>query len=75
MAQVSYSDVFAINHEREYDEDIQAGDMVRTGPNLHPHFTVVAISGDKAWVRNIETGVDGLTAISRCRKINGQPAI
>ena len=74
MAQVSYSDVFAINHDRDYEEDIRAGDLVRTGPNLHPHFTIVAISGDKAWVRNIETGADGLTAISRCRRINGGPA-
>lgn len=75
MAQVSYSDVFSITHEREYDEEIHAGDMVRTGPNLFPHFTVVAISGDKAWVRNTETGVDGLTALNRCRKINGAPAL
>ena len=74
MAQVSYSDVFSISHDREWEEDIRPGDLVRTGPNLHPHFTVVAISGDKAWVRNVETGVDGLTAITRCRKINGAPA-
>jgi hypothetical protein len=75
MAQVSYSDVFSITHDREYEEDIHPGDMVRTGPNLHPHFHVVAISGDKAWERNVETGVDGLTAITRCRKINGAPAL
>ncbi len=74
MAQVSYSDVFSISHDRDYAEDIRAGDLVRTGPNLHPHFTVVAISGETAWVRNTETGADGLTAVSRCRKINGAPA-
>lgn len=71
MAQVSYSDLFGIAHERDYDEIIVAGDMVRTGPNLFPHFTVIAVNGDKAWVRNVQTGVDALADLGRCRKING----
>ena len=75
MAQVSYSDVFSIMHDREYEEEIRAGDLVRTGPNLHPHFTVVWVNDDKAWVRNTETGADGITALTRCRKINGAPAL
>jgi hypothetical protein len=72
MSLSSYSDVFAISHERDYDEHITAGDLVRTGPNLFPHFEVVAVHGDKAWVRNVTTGADHLAMISRCRKINGQ---
>jgi hypothetical protein len=74
VAQISYSDVYDICHDREYDEDIQTGDMVRTGPNHHPHFTVMAVVGDKVWVRNLDTGADGITGIKRCRKINGAPA-
>lgn len=73
MTLSSYSDVFDIRHERAYDEDIQAGDLVRTGPNLHPHFTVVAVNGDKAWLRNVQSGADALTELSRCRRINGAP--
>ena len=69
MVQVSYSDVFSINHDREHDEEIQVGDLVRTGPNLYPHYTVIAVNGDKAWVRNVQNGLDGVTSISRCRKI------
>ena len=69
MVQVSYSDLFQINHDREYEEDIQVGDLVRTGPNLYPHYTVIAVNGDKAWVRNVQNGLDGVTSISRCRKI------
>jgi hypothetical protein len=74
MSLSSYSDVFSITHEREYEEEIHAGDMVRTGPNLFPHFEVLAVHGDKAWVRNVQTGVDHLALVARCRKINGQPA-
>lgn len=73
MSLSSYSDVFAISHDREYDEEITVGDLVRTGANLFPHFEVLAVHGDKAWVRNVTNGVDHLAMVSRCRKINGQP--
>lgn len=74
MTLSSYSDVFSISHERDYEEEIHVGDLVRTGPNLHPHFEVVAMHGDKVWVRNVQNGTDHLALLSRCRKINGQPA-
>lgn len=66
---LQFSDVFSISHEREYDEEIQAGDLVRSGPNLFPHFEVIAVSGDKAWVRDVQTGADHLALLSRCRRI------
>jgi hypothetical protein len=72
MSLSSYSDVFAIDHERGYDEEIAPGDLVRTGPNLFPHFEVLAVHGDKAWVRNTANGADHLAILSRCRKINPQ---
>ena len=73
MTLSSYSDVFSINHDRDYAEEIRPGDLVRSGPNFHPHFEVVAVHGDKAWVRNVQTGADHLAPLARCRKINGQP--
>jgi hypothetical protein len=69
---VSYSDLYAIKHERDYEEDIHPGDLVRTGPNLHPHYEVIAIHGDKAWVRNVQNGLDGVTNVNRCRKIEAR---
>lgn len=73
MTQVSYSNLFDIDHERGYDEVIQSGDLVRMGSNLFPHFTVMAVVGDKAWVRNVQSGADGIALASRCRRINGEP--
>jgi hypothetical protein len=70
----SYSDVFAIEHDRNYHEEILPGDIVRTGTNLFPHFEVLAVHGDKAWVRNVQTGVDSLAQLGRCRKIHA-PAL
>jgi len=75
MSLSSYSDVFSISHDRDYEEEIIVGDLVRTGPNLFPHFEVLAVHGDKAWVRNVSNGADHLALISRCRKINSQPAL
>jgi hypothetical protein len=72
MSMLSYSDVFAISHERDHDEDIHVGDLVRTGENLHPHFAVIAINGDKAWVRNVQSGVDCLAQLNRCRKLGSE---
>ena len=71
---MSYSDLYQINHERDWHEDIVVGDLVRTGPNLYPHCTVVAVSDDTAWVRNTETGAQALTALNRCRRIEQQAA-
>jgi ABC-type tungstate transport system permease subunit len=73
MSLSSYSDVFSINHDREHDEQINAGDLVRSGPNLYPHFEVVAVHGDKAWVRNVLNGADHLAPLSRCRKLQPEP--
>ena len=71
-SQKGHAHAGSIDHDRGYDEEIQPGDLVRTGPNLFPHFEVVAVHGDKAWVRNIVNGADHLALLCRCRKINGQ---
>jgi len=75
MTLSSYSDVFGISHERDYEETIVAGDLVSTGPNLFPHYEVLAVNGDKAWVRNVANGVDHLALISRCRRIGPSGAL
>ena len=64
---LSYSDVVAIRHEADSQDEVRVGDLVRTGPNFHPHFEVIALNGDKAWVRNVVTGADSLAWIARCR--------
>ena len=74
MVQVSYADLYGVEYEVDFAEHIQAGDMVRTGPNLFPHFTVVAVDGDKAWLRNIQNGMDALASLRKCRRINGPTA-
>jgi hypothetical protein len=73
MTLSSYSDVFSIEHERPYDEEIRQGDIIRTGSNLFPHYEVLAVNGDRAWVRNVQNGADSLISVTRCRKIESHP--
>jgi len=73
MSLSSYSDVFSISHDRDWEEHIVAGDLVRSGENLFPHFEVIAVHGDKAWVRNVQNGADHLAPLARCRRIEPQP--
>jgi len=74
MPTVSYSDLFGIRHEREQDESIEAGDVVRTGPNARPQFQVLAIRDDRVWVRNIDTFADGIVDVNRCRLVERRAA-
>jgi len=70
MTLSSYSDVFGITHEQPFDPEIRTGDIVAMGQNHFPHFEVVAISGDKAWVRNVVNGADHLAFVNRCRRLS-----
>ncbi len=69
MSAISYADVFEIPTPDTADEEIAPGDLVRTGPNSHPYFAVVAVHGDTAWLRNVQSGQNALTPLARCRKL------
>lgn len=68
---MSYLDVYNVPEHQAGDDVVGVGDLVRTSDNHFPHYRVIAIHQDKVWVRNVETGADGLTTLTRCRKING----
>ena len=69
MPQVSYSALYGIRHEREHDEPIHPGDRVRTGLNAMPRFTVIAVHNDMVWLRNLDSGLDGVVPLNRCRRL------
>jgi hypothetical protein len=52
--------------------DIHVGDVVRTGQNRFPHYAVIALYDDMAWVRDVQTGAYGLTSLALCHKIEGR---
>ncbi len=73
MSPISYSDVFRINLERGYEEEIIPGAVVRTGQNLFPHFEVIAVLADKVWIRNLQTGAGHIARTNCLRLIERSP--
>jgi len=69
MSPSSYADVFSLALDPAQAEEIGPGDLVRSGPNLFPHYEVLAVHGEKAWVRNVQTGEHHLAMRTRCRRI------
>ena len=45
------------------------GDLVRSGTNLYPHYHVIAISGDRAWVRDSQYNTDHIVPFARCHLV------
>ena len=48
---------------------VSVGDLVRTGENFHPHYHVVAVTDDRAWIRDTQHGTDHIVPVDRCRRI------
>jgi hypothetical protein len=48
---------------------IDVGNLVRTGENLYPQYQVIAVSEDRAWVRDIQYGTDQIVPVARCSRI------
>ena len=53
----------------EATSHVAVGDVVRTGENFHPHYHVIAVAENRAWIRDIQHGRDHIVPIDRCRKL------
>jgi hypothetical protein len=69
LAPTSYSNLHETDDVREAPAAVAAGDLVRTGPNLFPHWRVIAVEGERAWLRCVQTDTDGVADLRRCRKL------
>ena len=47
-------------------EPVKVGDIVKTGPNDYPRFKVIAIDGERAWIRNIISSDDAVVSLTEC---------
>jgi hypothetical protein len=48
---------------------LRIGDTVRTGENRYPQYAIIAISGERAWIRNVQYGDDHVVPIATIHKI------
>ena len=54
---------------RSHAGHVRPGDVVRTGENLHPHYRVIAMNGDRAWVRDVQYGTDHVVQLEQVHRI------
>ena len=52
-----------------YDEAIAVGDTVAVGPDQSRLYEVMAIRGQKVWLRETVTRMDGVVAAARCQLV------
>jgi len=48
---------------------VAVGDVIRTGENFHPHYRVIALTEDRAWIRDTQHGTDHIVPLDRCNRI------
>lgn len=67
---ISYAEVFGLpQHRAEEQEPIAPGAVVRTGRNRWPKYRVIAVEGDKAWIRGETYGRDHVVPLRRLRRV------
>ena len=50
-------------------QPVSVGDVIRTSANFHPHYRVIAITEDRAWIRDTQHGTDHVVPLDRCQRI------
>jgi len=70
MTGITYIDVFSIEFDCDPNEAAGPGDLVHTGSNHFPHFRVVAVHEDMAWLRDVQSGLDHLVPLRRCHRLD-----
>jgi hypothetical protein len=45
------------------------GAIVMAGGNLGPRYRIVAISGESAWIRELDRGLDSIARLDRLRVV------
>ncbi|HEY2048776.1 MAG TPA: hypothetical protein VGH03_05510 [Caulobacteraceae bacterium] len=66
---MTYLNLFHVG-KPTYDEAIGIGDIVAVGPDQGRQYEVMAIRGQKAWLRESVTGMDSIVVAVRCRLVS-----
>jgi hypothetical protein len=48
---------------------IRDGDLVCLDRVSHELYSVIIVRDDRCWLRNLDTGLDTLSSVRRCRRI------
>ncbi len=48
---------------------IKDGDLVCLDHDVYELYSVIIVRDDRAWLRNLDTGMDTLSSVRNCRRI------
>ena len=48
---------------------LHVGDIVRIGDNRFPHYKIIAVSGERAWVRDVQFGTDHVVGMATVHRV------
>jgi hypothetical protein len=57
------------------DEPLRRGDLCHHGDNTYPVYQVIFVHDDRAWVRDISSGVEGIVDVERCQPLAREHAM
>ena len=54
---------------------IRPGDLIAADGDMQALFSVILVRQDRCWVRDLQTGLDAITSLHRCRRIGSQAGL
>ncbi len=55
------------------DKPLAPGELCHHGTNLLPAYRVIWVEGEKAWIRDVNTGQDSVVELGRCVRMDRTP--
>lgn len=59
----------------EAGQTIHPGDLCSHGGNRLPLYRVIHVYGDKAWLRDVNSGVDGVVEVGTCVRVEDEAGV
>lgn len=56
------------------DEPVRPGDLCRHGDNSYPIYEVLCVQGERAWLRDVSSGVEGIVSLRNCLPLSAERA-
>ncbi|WP_133254980.1 hypothetical protein [Phenylobacterium hankyongense] len=56
------------------DASVRPGDLCRHGGNSYPIYEVLCVQGERAWLRDVSSGVEGLVNLRNCLPLSPEQA-
>jgi hypothetical protein len=60
--------------ENADNASVRPGDLCRHGDNSYPIYEVLCVQGERAWLRDVSSGVEGIVSLRNCFVLSAEGA-